>query len=140
MTASTDSRVMINLGSGHWKFEGWVNVDLDPASLPDVCADLSAGLPFQDQCADFMHSEDFIDQLSLQQAGRLLRESHPETGRRNTRADAGRGTTRRSISAPSRQAESLVAGSCRRSTRLRNRGRNPQYWHALRRSCLSLRR
>jgi hypothetical protein len=44
--------VRINLGSGHWKFEGWVNVDLDAGSAPEVCADLSAGLPFQTGVAD----------------------------------------------------------------------------------------
>ena len=67
---------MINLGSGHWKFEGWVNVDLDLDSRPDVCADLAAGLPFRDACADFMHSEDFIDQLDLEHARHFLRECH----------------------------------------------------------------
>jgi len=76
MTRLNDRRIMINLGSGHWKFEGWVNVDIDVDSRPDVCADLSHGLPFRDRCADFMHSEDFIDQLTLPQAGRFLRECH----------------------------------------------------------------
>jgi len=76
MTACGDQKVMINLGSGHWKLEGWVNVDLDMESRPDVCANLSTGLPFRDRCADFMHSEDFIDQLTLQQARRFMRECH----------------------------------------------------------------
>jgi predicted SAM-dependent methyltransferase len=76
MTASDNDMVMINLGSGHWKIAGWVNVDLDFDSHPDVCADLSGGLPFRDGCADFMHTEDFIDQLDLQQAGQFLRECH----------------------------------------------------------------
>ena len=76
MTALDDDKVMINLGSGHWKIDGWVNVDIDPGSRPDICADLAAGLPFRDQCADLMHTEDFIDQLALQQAGRFLRECH----------------------------------------------------------------
>ncbi|MEJ8568785.1 class I SAM-dependent methyltransferase [Elongatibacter sediminis] len=68
--------VRINLGSGHWKLPGWVNVDLDRDSRPDVCADLSAGLPFRDRCADYMHTEDFIDQLDLEHARRFLRECH----------------------------------------------------------------
>ncbi len=76
MSASDGDRVMINLGSGHWKLDGWVNVDLDADSRPDVCANLSGGLPFRDQCADFMHTEDFIDQLDLQHAGDFLRECH----------------------------------------------------------------
>ena len=43
--------VKINLGSGHWKLEGWVNVDIDAPSEPDVLADLGAGLPFADGSA-----------------------------------------------------------------------------------------
>ncbi len=76
MTASDDNRLRINLGSGHWKFEGWVNVDRDIASRPEVCADLARSLPFRDACAAFMHTEDFIDQLDLQQARCFLRECH----------------------------------------------------------------
>ncbi|OGT02759.1 MAG: hypothetical protein A2Z65_07765 [Gallionellales bacterium RIFCSPLOWO2_02_58_13] len=68
--------IRINLGSGHWKLDGWVNVDLDLASHPDVCANLKGLLPFRDACADFMHTEDFIDQLDLENAERFLRECH----------------------------------------------------------------
>lgn len=68
--------VKINLGSGHFKFQGWVNVDLDADSLPDLCADLSRPLPFADGVADYMHTEDFIDQLDLAQAEAFLRECH----------------------------------------------------------------
>lgn len=67
---------MINLGSGHWKLKGWVNVDIDHGSRPDVLADLSSGLPFRNACADFMHTEDFIDQLDLEGAAGFLRECH----------------------------------------------------------------
>ncbi len=71
-----DNKLKINLGSGHWKFDGWVNVDLDHGSLPDVVADLAAGLPFADGVAALMHTEDFIDQLELSQAAAFLRECH----------------------------------------------------------------
>ena len=67
---------MINVGSGHWKLKGWVNVDLDFDSHPDVCVNLAAGLPFRDASADFIHSEDFIDQLDLAHAARFLHECH----------------------------------------------------------------
>jgi predicted SAM-dependent methyltransferase len=66
----------INLGSGHWKLEGWVNVDIDLPSRPNVVADLGRGLPFGDGTAALMHTEDFIDQLTLPQAGAFLRECH----------------------------------------------------------------
>ena len=68
--------VKINLGSGHWKLPGWVNVDIDFESRPEVLADLSAPLPFRASVADFMHTEDFLDQLDLQGARRFLRECH----------------------------------------------------------------
>jgi len=71
-----DKKLKINLGSGHWKFEGWVNVDIDHGSKPDVVADLAADLPFADGVARLMHSEDFIDQLELDQAAAFLRECH----------------------------------------------------------------
>lgn len=66
----------INLGSGHWKLEDWINVDLDIDSQPDVCADLSAGLPFASGVASLMHTEDFIDQLTLENAVAFLNECH----------------------------------------------------------------
>ena len=68
--------VKLNLGSGHWKLPGWLNVDLDFGSMPGVCADLATVLPFRDASVDLMHSEDFIDQLELEQARVFLDECH----------------------------------------------------------------
>ena len=73
---SMDEKLKINLGSGHWKFEGWVNVDLDLASEPDVVANLACDLPFVSGVARLMHTEDFIDQLELEDAADFLRECH----------------------------------------------------------------
>ena len=63
-----DEKLKINLGSGHWKFEGWVNVDIDHESEPAVVADLVDELPFANGVARLMHTEDFIDQLELDKA------------------------------------------------------------------------
>ena len=71
-----DDKVKINLGSGHWKLDDWVNVDLDLDSQPDVAANLAIGLPFADGVACLMHTEDFIDQLELDKAEEFLRECH----------------------------------------------------------------
>ncbi len=68
--------VKINLGSGHWKFETWINVDLDMESLPQICANLAKDLPFRSGVADLMFTEDFIDQLELDRARRFLTECH----------------------------------------------------------------
>lgn len=71
-----DEKLKINLGSGHWKIEGWVNVDIDHESEPDVVADLADVLPFANGVARLMHTEDFIDQLELDKAEAFLRECH----------------------------------------------------------------
>jgi predicted SAM-dependent methyltransferase len=51
-------------------------VDIDRESQPDVCANLAGGLPFANGVARLMHTEDFIDQLELEQAAEFLRECH----------------------------------------------------------------
>lgn len=45
-------------------------------SLPHVCVNLSQILPFSDGVADLMHTEDFIDQLELENARLFLLECH----------------------------------------------------------------
>jgi predicted SAM-dependent methyltransferase len=67
----------INFGSGTFPLPGWVNVDADPDCNPDVLADLSSfPLPFPDACAQYLHSEDFFDQLNVDQAYDFLHECH----------------------------------------------------------------
>ncbi len=65
----------VNFGCG-WegKLPGWVNVDLSPKGGPDVVADLSKDLPFRTASVDFVHSEDFIVQLTLAQGQHFLHE------------------------------------------------------------------
>lgn len=71
-----NTKIKINLGSGHWKLDDWVNVDIDCESQPDVCANLASALPFANNVARLMHTEDFIDQLELDKAAGFLRECH----------------------------------------------------------------
>ncbi|MBK9495667.1 MAG: hypothetical protein BWZ07_02297 [Alphaproteobacteria bacterium ADurb.BinA280] len=70
------SGLKISLGSGGVRFQGWTHVDADPQWQPDVTADLSQPLPFPDACADFLQSEDFIGQLSIDQADAFFRDCH----------------------------------------------------------------
>ena len=51
-------------------------MDLDTQSQPQVCANLADPLPFRSGVADLMHSEDFIDQLELEDARAFLGECH----------------------------------------------------------------
>ncbi|HWQ94628.1 MAG TPA: methyltransferase domain-containing protein [Gammaproteobacteria bacterium] len=64
----------INFGCGQGKLSGWINVDLDVSCHPDVVADLVKQLPFANATVDFIHSEDFISQLTLAQGYQFLRE------------------------------------------------------------------
>jgi len=66
----------ISLGSGGVRFDGWIHVDADPQWQPDVCMDLRDPLPFDDASADFMQSEDFLGQLTLDEAEAFFRECH----------------------------------------------------------------
>lgn len=64
----------INFGSGPGKLPGWLNVDVAPEYLPDLVADLRKPLPFDDQSIDFIHSEDFLVQLNIEESLIFLRE------------------------------------------------------------------
>lgn len=71
----------LNCGSGVCPLPGWVNIDADPASRPDVLADLGKALPYPDASVDFIHSEDFVSclpdmpavQTFLREARRVLK-------------------------------------------------------------------
>jgi len=71
-----DDMIKINFGSGggEGKLPGWINVDLDRNCRPDVIADLSKDLPFPTASVDYIHTEDFIVQLSLVSGYHFLRE------------------------------------------------------------------
>ena len=49
-----EDKVKINLGSGHWKLDDWVNVDIDRESQPDVCANLATGLLADPSCHEWV--------------------------------------------------------------------------------------
>jgi hypothetical protein len=67
--------IKVNFGCGfEGKLPGWINVDLSPRGGPDVIADLSKDLPFANRSVDFIHTEDFIAALELEQAKHFLRE------------------------------------------------------------------
>ena len=66
--------IKISFGSGGVVLPGWIHVDLDPACRPDIVADATRPLPFASGSADFLHSEDFVDQLELAGTEHLLRE------------------------------------------------------------------
>ena len=66
--------VRINFGSGPFRLDGWINVDLDAETRPDVVADLGRSAPFATGTVDFIFSEDFISMLGLSGVRLFLRE------------------------------------------------------------------
>lgn len=64
----------VNLGCGETQYDGWLNVDFDPACRPDMLVDLSKPLPFATGSADFLFSEDFLMQLDYEGARFFLAE------------------------------------------------------------------
>lgn len=67
----------LNCGSGVCPLPGWTNIDLDPASAPDILANLGEAIPFADASVDFIHSEDFLSCLpSMAMVRRFLSEAH----------------------------------------------------------------
>jgi len=64
----------VNLGSGTHKLDGWLNVDIAAADNPDLVADLTQPLPFDAESVDFIHTEDFVAALTLDQMHDFLRE------------------------------------------------------------------
>ena len=79
----------INLGCGHRKLDGYVNVDFNPDCRPDILHDLRKGLPFDSESADEIvafdfleHCEDFVSMMNeiirvLKPGGRLMARFPP---------------------------------------------------------------
>jgi predicted SAM-dependent methyltransferase len=70
------AKIKVHFGCGYHKMDGWINVDLDASCKPDVIADLRQNLPFKSQSIDYIHSEDFVDQLELEKAYHFFEECH----------------------------------------------------------------
>ncbi len=51
----------INLGCGHKKLDGYINVDFNPSCHPDVLHNLQKGLPFDSNTADEIVAYDFLE-------------------------------------------------------------------------------
>ncbi|MCB1553183.1 MAG: methyltransferase domain-containing protein [Xanthomonadales bacterium] len=67
----------LNCGSGGVRFDGWINLDADPAAEPDVLVDLGKTIPYPTASVDFIHSEDFVSCLpDMPSVRTFLREAH----------------------------------------------------------------
>ena len=70
------AKVRVHFGCGYHKLNHWINIDLDASCKPDVIADLRQNLPFRSQSVDYIHSEDFVDQLDLERGYNFFNECH----------------------------------------------------------------
>lgn len=53
----------LNLGCGHRKIEGYINIDNREEVSPDLCCDLTLRFPFQDDSVDEVRAYDFLEHI-----------------------------------------------------------------------------
>lgn len=66
--------VKLSIGAGDRRIPGWVHLDVDPASHPDLLVDIAQPLPFADASVDYMLCEEVITQISLEACQGFLHE------------------------------------------------------------------
>ncbi len=74
----TPSPLLLHVGCGDQRLDGWVNVDRQELPSVDVVVDVTAGLPFDDAAALF--AEHFLEHLPLDEALAFLLEAHRVLG------------------------------------------------------------
>jgi len=61
-------KIKVHFGCASHKLADWINVDLNRFCKPDLVADLTKPFPFRSNSVDYIHSEDFLDQIELADA------------------------------------------------------------------------
>ena len=64
----------LHIGCGKVKFEGWVNIDIQPSA--DLVIDLHRGIPFDDNSVDFIYCEHVLEPFSYENGNEILNEFH----------------------------------------------------------------
>jgi glycosyltransferase involved in cell wall biosynthesis len=64
----------LNLGAGHNHRPGWINIDIDPQTQPDVVHDLTQPLPYQNNTVSAILLQDILEHFTKQEGQKLLHE------------------------------------------------------------------
>jgi GT2 family glycosyltransferase/predicted SAM-dependent methyltransferase len=64
----------LHVGCGQNYLPGWINIDLNPSSKADLVWDVTQRLAFDDNSISLIHSEDFIEHISLEAGKNFFRE------------------------------------------------------------------
>jgi hypothetical protein len=72
--ATPPARLKLNLGCGYDHRAGYVNLDVDPATHPDLVHDLYQPLPYTDNSVSEILLQDVLEHFTLQDGYRLLLE------------------------------------------------------------------
>lgn len=69
-----NSPIKLNLGCGYDRRPGYINIDVDPATKPDVIHDLYQPLPYKTGTVDQILLQDVLEHFTLQDGLKLLLE------------------------------------------------------------------
>jgi hypothetical protein len=75
LLGSAEFPLKVNVGCGHEPFPGWINLDSDLGTRPDIVWDVTDGLPFPDASCAFIYSEHFLEHIHVQNACGSLRSA-----------------------------------------------------------------
>lgn len=69
-----DNATRLNLGCGYRKKKGFINIDNRPVVHPDLCCDVTEGLPFDDNSVDEVTAQDFLEHIPIGKTVALIEE------------------------------------------------------------------
>lgn len=76
LSKSLPEHAKVQLGCGEHRFDGWVNIDINPAVNPDIRLDLRAGFPAPAESVAFIFSEHVFEHLTLDDGRRAFIECY----------------------------------------------------------------
>lgn len=71
-----DNPIKIDLGSGFRHPAGYICIDNRPETNPDMCLDVTGGLPFKDNSVDEVRAVDFLEHIPIGKVVPLIEEIH----------------------------------------------------------------